>query len=208
MATVPAYLRFECQATRVALGRGLGPSSSLRRVDPLVEGFERYELDVDSLFSGTVLPVFDGFVVGGQPPNSPGGGCGDLGTTWRFAEVSTSGATRWVFDYEAEEFAASPTIDADGNLLAWGDCFDGSGAGVYVASDDGTIDATFSSLSGDSTFVVAGSRDLFVFEQDRDDGTLVVACVGEGSGNGGVFGLALEATSGAKWPLPHGNRRF
>lgn len=36
-----------------------------------------------------------------------------------------------------------------------------------MASDDGTIDATFSSLSGDSTFVVAGSRDLFVFEQDR-----------------------------------------
>lgn len=88
------------------------------------------------------------------------------------AKLSSTGATTWSLPYRGAQYVPPPvTGEGSDLLLAFGDCADGAGAGVHLATTNGVLVRSNTALYGDGTVAIAsGNGAIYVLEQNRAEG--------------------------------------
>ncbi len=84
------------------------------------------------------------------------------------AHYGTDGSLLWHTDIKADQTSTQPVTGAGSDvLIAWGNCADGTGAGLYsLSSSSGTITQTFGNTLGDGLQVLGGSTAAYLLVQN------------------------------------------
>ncbi len=84
------------------------------------------------------------------------------------ARYAADGSLMWHTDIVANELSSQIVTGAGTDaLVAWGNCMDGTGAGLYTISQTtGAITQTFGNTFGDGLAVLGGSTDAFLLVQN------------------------------------------